>query len=397
MENVSATVVVLLALVAGIAAGSYTGALETLAAVLGSLWVNALRMTVLPLVTALLITSTAGLRPGEPGKTIGRTLLLFLGMTAAAGMLAALVAPAALAQLSLTSVEREALRSAWKAPGKPPSFAAWLTGVIPVNPVAAAAEGNMLGVIVFAVTLGLALGTVPREKSGAVVAFFESIAAATQVILRWVLAAAPLGVLALGYTLARAGRGAVGALGFYLMLLIAIFLLVLAGLYLLIAVARPVPWLAFARAVLPAQVTAFGSRSSLAAMPLLVRAAEHDLGLNAAKVGLALPLAMALLRISAPCSQIVAVLFTARVFGVALGPLEVAWAAVMAILLSFSVPGVPNGSFLIMMPLFETMGVPVEAIGLLLAIDMAPDLFKTVTNVTAHLAAVCLLSTDHQR
>lgn len=392
MLNVPATLLVLLALLAGLAAGSLTGVAEPVASVVGTLWVNALRMTVLPLVTALLITSIAGLRQGESGRTIGRALLLFLALHAAAGLLTALAAPLALAQLQLSAGEREALQASWRAPGLPPSFAAWLTGLVPANPFSAASDGNILAVIVFTVALALALAALPREQAAPVVAFFAGIAAAMQVILRWVVAVAPLGVLALGYTLARAGRGAVGALAFYLVLSLAVFVLVLAGLYLLIAVLRPVPLLAFARAVLPAQLIAFGSRSSLAALPLLVKAAEQDLRLAPAAAGLALPLAMTLLRISAPASQMIALLFAARVFGVALGPLEIAWATGIAVLLSFSVPGVPNASFLIMMPLFQTMGVPVEAIGLLLAVDMLPDLAKTVANVTAHLAAVCLLA-----
>ena len=395
MENVSLTTLILAALAAGFAAGlwsagSWNAAVLPVAAAIGTLWVNALRMTVLPLVTALVITSLGAVRPGAAGRLTARALLLFLAMLSAVGALAAVVGPLALQRLVLTAAETEKLRAAWTPSRGTPAFAAWFTSLVPANVAQAAAEGQMLPVLVFAVLLGMALATLPEERSRPVLAFFEGLAAAMLVILRWVLRVAPLGVFALGYTLAQAGAGVAGALGFYVLVACGLFVLVLVGLYALVAVARPRLLLPFARALLPAQAVALGARSSLAALPLLVKAAE-DLRLPAPVAGLVLPLAMSLLRISAPASQVWAVLFAAHVFGLPLSAAQIAWAAAMAVLLSFSVPGVPNGSFLIMLPLFEAVGVPVQALGVLLAVDVVPDLVKTVANVTAHLAAVCMM------
>lgn len=384
----------MLALILGLAAGRAVGHPVEAAGVVAALWVNALRMTVLPLVTALLVTSTGALRPAESGQRVGRALLLFAAMLTGAVAIAAAVAVPAFMALDIPAVEREALRAQWGAQpslGRAPSFAAWVVSVIPVNPVTAAAEGNLLAVIVFALALGLALAALPVGQAAPVLAFFHGVAGAMQVVLAWVLRVAALGVFALGFQMVAAGRSVAGALGQYVLVTTAIFLLVLAAVYVSMALTRPVPWSAFVRAAAPAQLVAFTSRSSLAALPLLVQAAQR-LPLHAARAGLLLPLAMSLLRISAPASQLAALLFAAKLSGVTLQPASIALAGGIAVLLSFSVPGIPNASFLVMMPLFTTMGVPVEAIGLLLAVDLVPDLVKGVANVTAHLAAVCLLA-----
>jgi len=147
-----------------------------------------------------------------------------------------------------------------------------------------------------------------------------------------------------------------------------------------------------ARAFLPAQAVAASSRSSLAALPLMVEAAEDKLKLPRAVVGFVLPLAVSTFRISASMSLVVAALFAAKVTGLNWSFVEVATVVVMAALLSFSVPGIPNASFVMMIPLFQAVGLPLEPVGLLLAVDMIPDIFKTTLNVTGQLGAAVILS-----
>lgn len=386
------TIALLGALAFGILAGLLSSIAQPVAAVVGTLWVNALRMTVLPLVVSLVVTSIGVVKTSVAGRITTRALLLFLLIMSAVGLIAALVVPLALDRLVLTAMDTDKLRAEWKPPAAVPPFSAWLTTLIPINPVASAAEGNLLPVIVFAVALGLALTSIQGDRAATVLGFFHGIAAAMLQILSWVLKVAPIGVFALGYTLAQAGAGVAGALGFYVATLFGLNILVLTGLYLSMAILRPVPFGSFVRALLPAQTVAAGTRSSMAALPALISAAENDLRLPPSVIGIVLPLSVTLLRTIAPSSLVLAIAFTAKLFEVPLGSGQILWAAVMSVLLSFSVPGVPGGSLLIAVPLFQTLGLPIQAIGILLAVDMLPDTIKTVTNVTGHLAAASLLS-----
>jgi Na+/H+-dicarboxylate symporter len=155
------------------------------------------------------------------------------------------------------------------------------------------------------------------------------------------------------------------------------------------AVAR-VPATRFARAVLPSQLIAASSSSSMASLPALVEGAEA-LGLTSRVTGFVLPLAVSTFRIAAPVSWTVGALFVAWFYGIHLGPRELATIAVAAIFLPFIGPGVPRGAFLMLAPLFLAIGLPAEGIGILIAVDAIPDVFSTVLNVTGDLAAAAII------
>ena len=122
--------------------------------------------------------------------------------------------------------------------------------------------------------------------------------------------------------------------------------------------------------------------------------AERGLGVPTAVAGFALPLAVATFKFSGPAAILVGVLFTGRLYDISFGPLALAQATLMALVLSFAVPGVPGGWLLIAAPIFAAMGVPVQAIGMLLAVDAIPDMFRTPVNVTADLAVTAILGRE---
>lgn len=392
------TVRVLLGLGIGLAGGWFVGDragwLSTTAEIVGTLWVNAIRMTALPLVVALLVAGVGSV--GDPrtiGRLGGRALALFVVMLACAGTFAGIVSPLALRWLSVDG----ATAAVWSS-GAPPKAAAlsltqFLMQVIPVNPFQAAAEGTVLALVVFSVAFALALLFIEEQRRAVVLGFAQAVADAMLVLLGWVLWTAWAGIAALAFTLtSRVGAGAVGALGFYVVLLSGIICVVMIVMYPLVAIGGGRRIGTIARAFLPAQAVAASSRSSLAALPLMVEAAEDKLKLPRAVVGFVLPLAVSTFRISASMSLVVAALFAAKVTGLNWSFVEVATVVVMAALLSFSVPGIPNASFVMMIPLFQAVGLPLEPVGLLLAVDMIPDIFKTTLNVTGQLGAAVILS-----
>ena len=147
----------------------------------------------------------------------------------------------------------------------------------------------------------------------------------------------------------------------------------------------------FARAALPAQIVAATTRSSIAALPAMMTSAEETLHLPRATTSFALPFAVSIFRLNSGVSWIVGGLFAAKLYGVALGPAEIATLAVTCVLMSLSVPGIPSGSLFVVAPFFAAVGIPPESIGVLIALDVIPDVFKTTLNVTGHLASVVLV------
>jgi proton glutamate symport protein len=405
---------VLLGLGAGIAAGvaiavighPYLDALVPLIEPVGILWVNAIRMTVIPLVVSLLIVgvaSTADIR--SIGRIGGRALAYFLLLLASAGTFAVLVAAPLFRRLPLAPEATAALRARAGLEDTPavavdqvPSMADWLVSLVPTNPVGAAAAGQLLPLIVFTIAFGVAAIQLADEPRAALLGFFRAVSDAMLVLVRWVLGLAPIGVFALALPVAGdLGLAAAGALVFYVVAAAALCTVVLLALYPFGALLSGRPMRELARAMAPAQGVAFSSRSSLAALPVLIEEAERVLRLAPSITGLFIPFSVSVFRITAPIGILAGVLFLARLYGVEVGPQTLATITVMAVFLSFSVPGIPGGSIIIMVPVLLAAGVPVEGIGLLLAIDTVPDMFRTTGNITAHMALAAILGRGEHR
>jgi len=399
---------VLVALGAGLAAGAAiaaSGSASLLRAVdlvapVGVLWVNAIRMTVIPLIVSLLVTgvaSAADLR--AIGRLGGRTLAVFVLLIAGMAALAMPLAVAAFRLLPRDFAARPALPpGAVEAAGElsagsaSTGFAAWLPSLLPTNPVAAAANGAMMPLVVFTLLFALAVAKSPAGARETLLGFFAALGEAMLVLVRWVVAAAPVGVFALVLPLAARGAGLVGAFVFYVVVYSVACVLAILVLYPVAAAGGRVSLRTFARAVLPAQTIAFSSSSSIASLPALVEGADRVLEMPARVRNFVLPLAASTFKVAAPVSWTIGALFVAWFYGVELGAGQLATIAFAATFLSFAVPGVPRGAFLMLAPLFLAIGLPVEGIGVLIAVDAIPDLFATVLNTTGHLTAAVLVA-----
>jgi Na+/H+-dicarboxylate symporter len=368
----------------------------------GTLFVNAIRMTVIPLVVSLIIVGIAGADATRIARVGVRALVAAFAFLCLSGLVGALVAPPVFAHLAIDSSAVATLQaragSALVTPAgadasrHAPAALQWLVDLIPANPVRAAAEGAMLPLVVFAVVFGLALLAIAPEQRDPVVRFFRGVAEAMLRLVRWVLVLAPLGVFALTLPLvARLGIVAIGALASYVTLVaIATSLFVLLLVYPAAAILGRVPLGRFARAVFPAQAVAFASRASLAALPALIDGAEDRLGMTADASGFLFPLASALFRVGAPIGLTVGTVFVAHLYGRDLTSAQVATAAVTTVLTSLSIPGIPGGSVIAIVPILASVGLPAEGVGLLLGVDTIPDAFRTTANVTGQMAAAVI-------
>jgi proton glutamate symport protein len=398
---------VLLALVLALALGAAVAAsgnatllhAANLVAPIGTLWVNAIRMTIIPLIVALLITGVASASDGKTiGRIGGRTILVFGLLLAGTALVVIPIVPSVFALLprgqgGTPPLPPGAAEAAGQivASGPGQSLGAWIVSLVPANPIAAAATGQIVPLIVFSLLLGLAIAYSPTESRATLVQFFKALGDALLVLVRWVIAVAPIGVFGLVLPLAaQLGVGLAGAVGFYIAVYAGTSLVVVALLYVVVAVIARIPSGRFARAMLPSQLIAASSSSSMACLPALVEGAEL-LGLTSRVTGFVLPLAVSAFKIAAPVSWTVGALFVAWFYGIHLGPRELATIAVAAIFLPFIGPGVPRGAFIMLAPLFVAIGLPVEGIGILIAVDVIPDVFSTLLNVTGDLAAAAIV------
>ncbi len=362
---------------------------------LGTIWVNAIRMTVLPLIVGSLVVAVSDAAPATVGRLGTRAFVVFVLLMTALAILAALVVPPIFAQLEIDPAAAQSIRAGAAALQNPelPSFASWLVGLVPTNAMKAAADGAMLPLVVFTLAFGLALGRVGEETRKPVVGFFRGVSEAMTVLIKWILALAPIGIFALALVLAmKLGTEAIGAALFYVVTVSGLLFASTLLLYLFIALFSTVPLRRFARAVLPAQVVAVTTRSSMAPLPLLLTSAEQTLGLPRTLTSFALPLASSTFRYCQPLTWQAYAAFAAALYGIQLGAPEIATLAVTSVLMSFSVPGIPSGGLYVVAPFLAAVGIPVEVIGILIALDLVPDVFKSLTNVTAHLAAVTLVA-----
>ena len=364
---------------------------------LGTLWVHAILVTVIPLVVASLIVGIAGAGDARFVGRLGRgAALLFVSFAASSATIGALIAPPLLSQLPLDAATIAALRASAATVASAhlatPTVREWIMELIPANAIRAAADGAMLPLVLFTIAFAAALARLEPSRRETVVRFFEGIDAAMRVLIAWVLSLAPVGVFALTFALAaRLGASVAGALAYYVGFAVIVSVVLLLLVYPVTAVGARISLRRFAAAAAPAQAVAFGSRSSLASLPALLDGAERGLGISPAVAGFSLPLAVATFKLSSPAAMLVGVLFTSRMYGISLGPAAIAQAAVMTVVLSFAVPGVPGGWLLIGAPIFAAVGLPVQAIGMLLAVDAIPDMFRTMLNVTGDLAATAIL------
>jgi len=397
---------VLIALVAALAVGIAIGVwgnAGALAAVdfvapVGALWVTAIRMTVIPLVVSLLVTGVASAVDVRAiGKLGARTLAVFLVLLTLECLVFIPLAPLVFAPLAhgarpaLPPGAVEAAGQITASEGQ--SFAAWLGSLLPSNPIAAAASGQMVPIVLFTLLLALAIARSAPASRATLVGFFTALGEAMMKLVTWVIAAAPIGVFALVLPLAaHAGAALAGAMGYYI---VAYSLGCIAGtllLYPAVALLGRVPFGRFARAAVPSQVIALSSSSSIASLPALVESAERRLGIGPRVSGFVLPLAVSVFHVSGAVTWSFGAVFAGWFYGVPLGASKLLMIALYAIFLGFAGPGVPRGGFIMLTPLFLALGLPAQGIGLLIALDAIPDTFSTVLNVTGDLAATAIVA-----
>lgn len=391
---------VLAGLIAGAATGlcltgfapQMAGTAAAIARPIGTLWLNALQMTVVPLVVSMLVVGVTQVADvAATGRIARRAILWMLALATWAAILTAFLAPRMLSMCKRSPDLVAALQAASGVDEAVPAVAAGgLAALVPTNVVAAAAQGAIGPLVVFTLCFAFALTRIPPAHRDPIVTVARGVADAMTVIVDWLLVAGPLGVFALILPVAvRAGSVVVGALGIYVGLLVAVYLVITGSVYAVACLGGGPRLRRFAAAILPAQVVAASTQSSLASMPAML-AVAHESGCPPRVSGLVLPLAVSLFRITSPAQYVAVASFIAWAYGIEPAPGTLAVAVLLAVVISLGAVGLPGqASFMgTNLPVVQAAGLPVEPLGLLLAVDMIPDVVATVGNVTADLAVV---------
>lgn len=405
--TVSAPVKVLIALaiaaIVGLSLARYDPALALkvadVARPIGRLWLNALQMTVVPLVTALVIVgvNTAS-NAAASGRTARNAIIVFLILLVGSAAFSALVTPALLdlvpRDAETIRTFREALRSPATA-ATPPSAAQWISGLIPSNVLAAAASASMLPLVVFAMFFGFALSRQEAGRRERLLDLIRTVSDTMISIVRWVLWAAPVGVFALVLVVcAEVGMSVLGVIGYYIVLMCVIYILITLLLYVVARFAAGEPLRRFAAALVPVQVIAGSTQSSLASLPAMIDSARNRLGYPPALTALVLPMAVSLFRITSPAQYIAVASFIAWLYGFEIHASQYAVAVLLAAVISMGSTGLPGQANFMTnnLPITQSMGLPVEPLGVLLAVDTIPDVFCTIGNATGGVTATGIVA-----
>lgn len=383
---------------------AWVGALSRATAPLGRLWLNALQLVVLPLVITLMLAAVAGrTHDNSAVGTLGlRTVGLIVAFLTLGGIFTMVAGPPVLELYRVTPETVEAVRSSVVVPESASRAAEagaeiggdFISGLIPTNLFEAGQEGDILGVLLFAVAFGLAVNRLPAPRREPLSLLFTGAADAMMVMIRWILVGTPVGVFALILEMALgAGTGAAGILLAWVVFVSGLLVAFTVLLYPLTALLGRKPMRLFARAAAPAQAVALGTRSSIAALPALVEGGRRHLRFAPPVTGFVLPLCVSAFKQNRTISSTGKLLFLAHVFGVSLTMADILAFFLVVLLLSFSAVGVPRGgAAFTTLPAYLAAGIPIQGIVILEAVETIPDLFKTLLNVTADMSVAMVAS-----
>jgi Na+/H+-dicarboxylate symporter len=394
-------------LVAGLVAGAladrlqpdiHTGALGV-AGFIGTLWLNALKMTVIPLVVALLVTGIAkSAEAAQAGRIAGRSVLWIVIICTASAVFGAVATLLLTSLFPLSRVTAQGLQAALagveqKASAPLPGVIEFFKGVIPDNVVAAAANGDVLPLVVFSVLFALSLIYISDEGRRAIVRLFEAIGDALLVIIAWVLWIAPLGVFALAFTVgSAAGGSAFAGLGHYIVIISLVGILVTLAGYPLAVLAGRIGLVPFTKAMIAPQAVAISTRSSLASLPAML-AAARVMGIREQVADVTLPISVALFRATGPAMNTAVAFYVAHWLGLEPSLAQMIAATAVGAVMSYGAVSLPGEVSYIssIAPIAIALGVPIAPLALLVAVEMVPDIFRTVGNVTLDVAVTTVV------
>ena len=362
---------------------------------IGALFLNALQMIVVPLIMASIITGVSGMSGGGGGSGLGRLggkALVYYLLTSLAAILVGLTLVNAVSpgiingqpageRLGLAE-DTESVLAGMQGRGANELAAVFLR-MVPPNIIAAAAEGQMLGLIFFSLLFGYFMTRIPPENAASLQRFWQGVFETMMQITLWIIRFAPLGVFGLvARTVSTTGFDAFAPLAAFVVTVLAgLAIHALVTLPLLLRFVGRVSPRQHAKAFSPALLTAFSTSSSSATLPLTMECAEKNAGVSNRIASFVLPLGATVNMDGTALYECVAAMFIAQAYGIELSFGAQFTIVTLALLTSIGVAGVPSASLVAILVILNAVGLPVEGVGLILAVDRILDMCRTVVNV----------------
>ncbi|WP_206997983.1 dicarboxylate/amino acid:cation symporter [Trinickia mobilis] len=383
---------ILVALILGVAAGHFIGEPAKMLQPLGDIFMSLIRMCVIPVVFVSLVCGITSLADLAAMRRIAtKSIAIYLLLMAATAVMAIVIALAARVGVGFDLPAGAAATSVTE----PASLKDALLAAIPSNPFKAFAEGALLPSIVFAIFFGLAIN-LSGERAAPVRAFFESLSAVVFKLIGMVLKFAPFGVFGLmAFVTADRGFSVLGHLGSlvavnYLVLLF--FMIVVCSVSLMMVRLNPLPFL---RKVLPVQLFAYSSASSAATLPLNLETTQQQLGVDTRIASFVLPLGSTVNMAGLACYLGTVAVFASNAYGIELSTMQFAMVVVTTALASIGAAGIPGAGLVVMSLVLASVGLPLEVIAVIAAVDRLIDMCCTSANVTGDtLTAVVVARTE---
>lgn len=357
---------------------------------LGTAFMNAINMVVIPLVMATVFTGVCRLGdPGKLGKLGGFSLGFFWVTLLLAIPIGMGVMTAGLALTPPVSVPSAGTQTAPELPG----MVDFLVSLIPRNPFEAASRGTLLPMIVFTVLLAAASGTLDEGRRETLLHLAQALEAALIKLVWWILWVAPVGIFGLAAPVtAQLGWSILRSLAVFIVCVIVGLVIYVSLVYLpAVRVLGGMSPVRFMKGIVGAQTVAFSTTSTVAALPVALEEADENLALTPEVANLVLPLAASMYRGGSALFQGASVVFLASIFDVSIPAAAVGGAILATFLVSLTVAPVPSSGVMTLVPALDTVGIPLDGLAILLGVDRIPDMFRSATNVTGQVAAAVVV------
>ncbi len=371
-----------LGIVLGIIAGIYIPEIMLNLKVIGDVFLNLLKMIVIPLIFVSIFMSIASLSSSEDLKDLGiKAFLYYVSTTALAVLTGIVITNIIHFDVSGIAHSEETIKVnhfTWES---------FINNLIPSNIFKSFAEGKAIHVIIFSILFAIAVVGLANRKKEIIVGFFDGANDAFLKIARWIITLSPVGVFALiGYVVADKGIGVIISLWQYVVVvLIGIFIHAVINLGLIAYIFGKVNPFKYFKQVREALLIAFSTCSSSATLPVSLEVATEKAKIDKKIVGFILPLGATVNMDGTALYEAVAAVFIASVYGIELSLFQQVLIFITATLAAIGAASIPSAGLVTMTLVFSAVGLPLEGIAIIIAVDRFLDMFRTATNVWGDL------------
>jgi Na+/H+-dicarboxylate symporter len=366
----------------------------------GVLWINALRMIVIPLVVAYIVSAVASFAELKSTFRIGGSAIFIHLIFICSGIaLLTFLSPIVVSLFKVTPEITQALSNqSIEIPlpgrdGESPGVFDSIAYLLPQNLFSAAANEEIFPLVIATILFSLALTQISGKGRKIITGFFDALIETLHVLIGWILMAMPFAVFILIFSMATtAGTQLLSALIFFVVAYVSLTVFLILLFYIITPLFGKVSLQNFARGLIPAQTVAVGTRSSMASLPALIEGARERLKLPEQVFGLVMPLSVSMFKMNKAVSGPLQLFFLAHIYGIPLDGITVALFIIGYILFSFIEPGIPSGATMTALPLYVAAGIPIEGYVILKTVDAIPDIFKTLINVTEDMSVAVIVT-----